>query len=122
MPNASLNEHLESLKIDSSHRGDDGASVPRWIWLVLSLVAIALVVTFAMNALRSTQVQVARVVSMEVREAPSVLVASGYIVAHHKIQLSSKVIGKVAWVGVEKGDIVKRDQVLVRLENQEYKA
>src|SRR5258707_9063952 len=31
-------------------------------------------------------------------------------------------MGKVAWVGVEKGDVVKRDQILVRLEDPEYKA
>jgi HlyD family secretion protein len=59
---------------------------------------------------------------MEVREPAAVLVASGYIVAHHKIELSSKIMGKVAWVGVEKGDLVKKDQVLVRLEDPEYKA
>jgi HlyD family secretion protein len=43
-------------------------------------------------------------------------------VAHHKIELASKVIGKVAWIGVEKGDPVKEGQVLVRLEDDEYRA
>jgi HlyD family secretion protein len=52
----------------------------------------------------------------------AVLTAGGYIVAHHKIQLGSKVVGKVAWIGVEKGDAVKRGQLLVRLEDQEYRA
>src|SRR5579864_477694 len=33
-----------------------------------------------------------------------VLNATGYIVAHHTIQVSSKVVGKVEWIGVEKGD------------------
>jgi HlyD family secretion protein len=32
------------------------------------------------------------------------------------------VIGRVAWIGVEKGDKVKAGQVLVRLENDEYRA
>jgi HlyD family secretion protein len=50
------------------------------------------------------------------------LTAGGYIVAHHTIQVSSKVVGKVAWVGVEKGDQVKEGQVLVRLEDTEYRA
>jgi RND family efflux transporter MFP subunit len=48
--------------------------------------------------------------------------ATGYIVAHHKIQLTSKVVGKVAWIGVEKGDLVRKDQVIVRLEDEEYRA
>jgi len=50
------------------------------------------------------------------------LIASGYIVAHHKIEVGSKVMGKVAWIGVEKGDPVKRGQLLVRLDDREYRA
>jgi hypothetical protein len=30
--------------------------------------------------------------------------------------------GRVAWIGVEKGDRVKRDQVVVRIEDREYRA
>jgi HlyD family secretion protein len=51
-----------------------------------------------------------------------VLSATGYIVAHHKIEANSKVTGRVAWIGVEKGDHVKEGQVLVRLEDQEFRA
>jgi len=40
-----------------------------------------------------------------------VLSASGYIVPHHKINVNSKVTGRVAWIGVEKGDRVKEGQV-----------
>ncbi len=48
--------------------------------------------------------------------------ATGYIVAAHKIELASKVVGKVKWIGVEKADKVKQGQVLVRLEDDEYRA
>ena len=51
-----------------------------------------------------------------------ILNAAGYIVSHHKIELTSKVVGRVAWIGVEKGDPVKTGQVLVRLEDAEYQA
>jgi HlyD family secretion protein len=51
-----------------------------------------------------------------------VLSASGYIVAHHKINLNSKVTGRVKWIGVEKGDHVKEGQILVRLEDDEFRA
>jgi HlyD family secretion protein len=50
------------------------------------------------------------------------LSATGYIVAHHKIQVASKVVGKVAWIGVEKGDRVQQGQVITRLEDDEYRA
>ena len=51
-----------------------------------------------------------------------ILNATGYIVAAHKIELAAKVVGKVAWIGVEKADMVKKDQELVRLEDDEYRA
>jgi HlyD family secretion protein len=51
-----------------------------------------------------------------------VLNATGYIVAAHKIELAAKVIGKVKWIGVDKGDNVQEGQVLVRLEDDEYQA
>jgi HlyD family secretion protein len=51
-----------------------------------------------------------------------VLTATGYIIPHHKIEANSKVTGRVAWIGVEKGDKVKEGQVLVRLEDQEFRA
>ena len=51
-----------------------------------------------------------------------ILTATGYIVAAHKIEVASKVIGPVAWIGVDKGDKVKAGQVLVRLEDDEYRA
>jgi len=52
----------------------------------------------------------------------SVLSASGYVVAHHKIAVGAKVMGRVAWIGVEKGDRVQEGQVLVRLEDSEFRA
>src|SRR4029079_1175779 len=52
----------------------------------------------------------------------SVLSASGYVVAHHKIAVGAKVMGRVAWIGVEKGDTVQQGQVLVRLEDSEFRA
>jgi HlyD family secretion protein len=52
----------------------------------------------------------------------AVLIATGYVIAHHKIQVGSKISGRVAWIGVEKGNHVKRDQVVVRLEDREYRA
>ncbi|MGH7140896.1 MAG: efflux RND transporter periplasmic adaptor subunit [Pirellulales bacterium] len=50
-----------------------------------------------------------------------VLTETGYIVAAHEIEVASKVVGRVAWIGVEKGDKVQAGQVLVRLEDDEYR-
>lgn len=51
-----------------------------------------------------------------------VLIASGYVVAHHKHELGSKVMGRVQWIGVERGDFVRKGQLLVKLEDREFRA
>ena len=51
-----------------------------------------------------------------------VLQAAGYVVPHYRIEVASKVVGRVKWMGVEKGDKVKGGQEIVRLEDDEYQA
>jgi HlyD family secretion protein len=51
-----------------------------------------------------------------------ILNATGYIVPTHKIDVATKVDGRVAWIGVGKGDKASAGQVLVRLESDEYQA
>lgn len=51
-----------------------------------------------------------------------VLTAIGYVVAHHRISLGSKVLGRVAWIGVDKGDVVRKGDLLVKLDDREYRA
>ena len=52
----------------------------------------------------------------------AILTATGYIIAAHKIEVASKVNGRVASINVDKGDRVEAGQVLVRLEADEYRA
>ncbi len=52
----------------------------------------------------------------------SLLTSSGHIVAHERIELSPRFMGIVAWIGVKKGDPVKRGEIVVRLDDSEYRA
>ena len=61
-----------------------------------------------MLASNTPEVEVVRATAESgVAGGSTVLSASGYVVAHHKISVNSKVTGRVAWIGVEKGDKVK---------------
>src|SRR6266404_761380 len=124
----SKHDDLRSLRIDHSLR-DGGGEPPAWsrrfilggiaVVVLLGLVALA----YRFLASGAPEVEVARATAEGSDVAGStVLSASGYIVAHHKISVNSKVTGRVAWIGVEKGDKVKEGQVLVRLEDQEFRA
>lgn len=52
----------------------------------------------------------------------AVLTVSGYIIPRERIEISPKFQGTVEWIGVKKGDTVKKGDVIVKLEDSEYKA
>jgi HlyD family secretion protein len=129
MPIDTKHQELEGLRIDRSARGNGGEPSP---WAKRTIViGIAIVVLLGIGALAyrflgpsAPEVETARATVESSGDPTSgiVLSATGYIVAHHKIEANSKVTGRVAWIGVEKGDHVKEGQVLVRLEDQEFRA
>jgi len=124
----SLDDELKSLRIDPASKGGLRRARRRRPWLLLLVGAIIIggamfaLAFITSRALEVQTLQVALQTELPENSTAAVLTAGGYIVAHHKIQLGSKVMGKVSWIGVEKGDFVKRGQLLVRLEDQEYQA
>ncbi len=123
-------EDLQSLRIDRSQRGDSGGEPPAWArrYIIggVAFVVLLGVITLAYRAFSSEapEVEVVRAAAQTsgTDAGGTVLSATGYIVAHHTINVNSKVTGRLAWIGVEKGDKVKEGQVLVRLEDQEFRA
>jgi RND family efflux transporter MFP subunit len=55
-------------------------------------------------------------------QANSVLTASGYVVAVRKAAVGSKGTGRLIWLGVEEGSLVKKDQIIGRLESADVAA
>jgi len=49
------------------------------------------------------------------------LTVSGYIINRERIELSPRFMGVVKWIGVKKGDTVTNGQVVVLLDDAEYK-
>ncbi len=122
-----METELKSLRIDrTSRRAREPKPVLKLITLSIVLVATAMGAVFAYEKVTAaTPVHVVQVQSpMSVSSAGEqvILTATGYIVAAHKIEVASKVNGRVAWIGVDKGDRVQAGQVLVRLEDDEYRA
>lgn len=121
-------DELKNLRIDKSLKSAPAAPRRLTPWVaasaaVLLLAAAAHVAWRWMN--RATEIEVVRVEAASAGESAGgdvILNATGYIIAAHKIQLASKVVGKVAWIGVDKGDRVRKGQVIVRLEDDEYRA
>ena len=120
-------DDLSKLRIDRSQKEPE--EPPKWsqrfilggIGVLVLLGIIALIVRLASSS--APEVQTVRATTVNsTMSGDTVLAAAGYIVAHHNISVNSKVTGRVAWIGVEKGDKVRAGQVLVRLEDQEFRA
>ena len=124
-----MEDELQKLRIDKAYkaRRDERTA---WPW-----VALVAVIVLAGGGLwqwqRASAAPAVRTLRVRVPDAASAaaaaedrvaLTATGYVMAAHRIELASKVIGRVAWVGVEMGDRVEKDQVVARLEDDEFKA
>lgn len=126
MPTDTKYDELKSLKIDRSNSGN--SSSPKWSTrFILIGISVVILLGLLMLAYRAfspaaQEVEVTGAVAESSASSSILLNAAGYVVAHHKINVNSKVTGRIAWIGVEKGDKVTQGQVLVRLEDQEFRA
>ncbi len=124
-----LKDELASLRIDRAQpkRG-------RWgLWLVLLLIFAAgaggwvYVSRSKPELMNFAAVEVEPVqASIQTTSGPSagtpILTASGYLVARHQSVISSKIQGRLSALYVEEGSYVKKDEVIARLEDTDYRA
>lgn len=115
---------LRNLRIDRTPVPPQQNRNKRLIVMGATVVIVCGIVAIALPAvIRPTPVvETVRAMAVTSPNPGTALSATGYIVAHHKIDVNSKVTGRVKWIGVEKGDHVKAGQVLVELEDDEFKA
>ncbi len=124
-----MQDDLAKLRIDREKKVRAGTS---WTarFIVAGIVIFLLLGAaryYFQNAQQAIEVEIVRVAVAGAggsagNQGDVILNATGYIIAAHKIQVASKVVGRVAWIGVDKGDRVKEDEVIVRLEDDEYRA
>src|SRR4051812_6516310 len=121
-----MDADLKNLKIDRTRREPQPSNwAKRWIVggvLAFVLLGAWSVLSNKLNA--APEVQIQRVSALSAGSAPQgvILNATGYIIAAHKIEVAAKVVGKVKFIGVDKGDRVREGDVVVRLEDDEYQA
>ncbi|SAL59814.1 RND family efflux transporter MFP subunit [Caballeronia telluris] len=118
-----LAEHdLDKLKIDRS----PSAIVPRRRrgWLRYAVIAAILLIALGI-ALRLTSpqaVETATVTSVYPSQNYTLLNATGYVVPQRKAAVASKAQGRVEWLGVLEGSVVKEGEVIARLESRDVEA
>lgn len=115
-------DDLNRLTIDKKRYTPGGARTwrPRIVTAVVLLAILLGIGTFISR--RSVEVEVATVSLIYPSQTFSLLNASGYVVAQRKAAVSSKATGRLEWLGVEEGSVVREGQLLARLENRDVAA
>ncbi len=121
---------LGSLRIDRSRGERPGRRKRRLLAVTVLAVAAAagaivwLRVPAAVTAMLSgaREVEVVRPVRGEPFRERVALTAGGYVVPRRRVEVSSKVSGRVVELLVDRGDHVRAGQVLARLDDREIRA
>jgi RND family efflux transporter MFP subunit len=115
---------LSSLRIDRSEPAPRGDG-PAWGVPVLVVVALLVLAGVAWGVFSARPIDV-RVALASATGGGTLsaagITANGYVVARTKASVSAKVFGRLAYLGVAEGSMVKKGQVIARLENDDYRA
>lgn len=122
-----MDTDLKRLRIDrDARRTQESKPITKLLLMaaVIGLLAVGAALAYQRLTAAVPVHSVAVQSPMTTSSAPeqSILTATGYIIAAHKIEVASKVNGRVAYINVDKGDKVNAGQVLVKLEDDEYQA
>jgi RND family efflux transporter MFP subunit len=111
---------ISTLRIDRGATAADAIPHRRrgWRWLAgFALAAAAGYFAWARDA--AMAVDTITVSLAYPSQAYTQLNATGYVVAQRKAAVASKATGRLEWLGVREGSVVKEGEVLARLENKD---
>jgi RND family efflux transporter MFP subunit len=117
---------LKELRIERHQREDHSGGPGRWVWIVPAIVLVLLLMgvgSWWLLSHRAIPVHtVAAIAAANNPGAGAVLQATGYVTARRQATVSAQLTGTLTEVLIEEGDRVKKDQILAKLDDSEYKA
>jgi RND family efflux transporter MFP subunit len=116
---------LNQLRIDRTEEPADEGGGRTKLWIGAAIAAILLAGgIYWINRPSGIPIKVTtarEIAGASASRGASTLDASGYIVARRQATVSSKVTGKVMEVLIEEGQRVKKDEVMARLDDSNYR-
>jgi HlyD family secretion protein len=125
-----LIDDLQALRIDRSASARPRIKRRQRLSVLLFAVAASALVLFAATRFDwaslpgrgATQVRVTVVAQRGGGGPQPILSAAGYVIARNKVEVGSKITGRIVSLEVEEGDFVQRGQIIARLDDQEVRA
>ena len=93
----------------------------KW-WIIAALAAVAVIAFISLRSSGPAQVESGVVASAYPSQAITVLNANGRVSARTKAAVSTKATGRLEYLGVQEGSVVKAGDVLARIENRDVTA
>ncbi|AMS32942.1 hypothetical protein AEM42_12210 [Betaproteobacteria bacterium UKL13-2] len=112
---------LSKLSIDRTRKAfaPAGSRRRKWWLIVFAIVIVVLAGLFLRGGSRPIAVEVGTVASAYPSQAITALNATGRVSAFRKAAVSTKATGKLEYLGVQEGSVVKAGEVLARIENKD---
>jgi HlyD family secretion protein len=95
----------------------------RWWWIAIAVIVLALVaLAIARGGRGAISVESGLVANAFPSQSVSVLNATGRVTAYRKAAVSTKATGRLEYLGVQEGSVVKAGEVLARIESKDVSA
>jgi len=118
------NEDLSKLRIDKTESAFHAKKRRRWFRWALPVVLVVLIAFLYSAGIFTPAMNVAVTTVSQVYPSQTftLLNASGYVVAQRKAAVASKITGRLVSISVEEGSIVKKGEIIARLESEDAAA
>ncbi len=93
----------------------------KW-WIIAGILLAALILFVVLRGGGTTQVEAGVVASAYPAQAITALNATGRVTAQRKAAVSTKATGRLEFLGVQEGSVVKSGDILARIENKDVTA
>ena len=117
-------EDLVKLKIQKTAETPRRARrrIPPVLMAAVVVLLVLMFLYFQGTLSPAVEVEAVTVSKMYPSQAFTLLNASGYVVPQRKAAVAAKVTGTLVWLGVQEGSVVKKGQLIARLENEDVTA
>jgi HlyD family secretion protein len=118
------NHDLSGLRIDRDRPPPGVSRALRWsVIIVMGAAALVVAFLFVLRGTGGPRVEVARAQQVGGGGGASTgVTANGYVVARTQASVSSKITGRLEYLGVEEGSVVEEGEIMARLESADYAA
>jgi HlyD family secretion protein len=94
----------------------------KWIWIALGAVVMVLLIGLSVARNAKGTVQAVQMAKVRREDVTSRVRAPGKIEAKTQVKISADIMGKVVVLNVKEGDPVKKGQLLMQLDDTQYRA